>query len=83
MRLHSYRDDSRSRHFDLIDGGSHAWSIDLVSVTASGMVVVGDRRLQQCREIATHGSAVSEHVFGLRRAEEEAAITGGRDCDAR
>ena len=31
MRLHSYRDESHSRHFDLIGGGGHPWSIDLVS----------------------------------------------------
>ena len=41
MRLHSYRDESHSRHFDLIGGGDHPWSIDLVSVTASGVLVVG------------------------------------------
>jgi hypothetical protein len=29
MRLHSYRDESHSRHFDLIGGGGHPWSIDL------------------------------------------------------
>lgn len=41
MRLHSYRDESRSRHFDLIGGGDRAWSIDLVSVAASGILVAG------------------------------------------
>ena len=41
MRLHSYRDESHSRHFDLIGGGSHPWSIDLVYVTASAILVVG------------------------------------------
>ena len=41
MRLHSYRDESHSRHFDLIGGDGHSWSIDLVSVTASGILVVG------------------------------------------
>ena len=41
MRLHSYRDESHSRHFDLIGGGGHPWSIDLVSVTASGILMVG------------------------------------------
>ena len=41
MRLHSYRDESHSRHFDLIGGGGHPWSIDLVSVTASAILVVG------------------------------------------
>ncbi len=41
MRLHSYRDESHARHFDLIVGGGHPRSIDLVSVTASGILVVG------------------------------------------
>jgi hypothetical protein len=40
MRLHTYRDESRSRHFDLIFGGEHPRSIDLVLVTISGMLVV-------------------------------------------
>jgi hypothetical protein len=37
MRLHSYRDEGHARHFDLIGGGGHPWSIDLVSVTAHGI----------------------------------------------
>jgi hypothetical protein len=41
MRLQTYRDESRSRHFDLIFGGKHPRSIDLVLVTISGMLVVG------------------------------------------
>ena len=41
MRLQTYRDESRSRHFDLTGGGSHPWSIDLVAATASGILVVG------------------------------------------
>jgi hypothetical protein len=41
MRLHSYRDEIHSRHFDLVGGGGHPWSIDLVSVTAAGILVVG------------------------------------------
>ena len=41
MRLHSYRDESHSRHFDLIGEGDHSWSIDLVCVVASGILVVG------------------------------------------
>ena len=41
MRLHSYRDESYSRHFDLIGGSGHRWSIDLVSVTASGIIIAG------------------------------------------
>jgi hypothetical protein len=41
MRLHSYRDESHSRHLDLIGGGDHRWSIDLVYVTASAILLVG------------------------------------------
>jgi hypothetical protein len=41
MRLQTYRDESRSRHFDLTGGRRHPWSIDLVAVTASGILVVG------------------------------------------
>jgi hypothetical protein len=41
MRLQTYRDESRSRHFDLIYGGERPRSIDLVLVTTSGMLVVG------------------------------------------
>jgi len=41
VRLHSYRDENHSRHFDLIGGGGHPWSVDLVSVAASGILVVG------------------------------------------
>jgi hypothetical protein len=38
MRLHPYRDESHSRHFDLV---GHHWSIDLVTITAAGILVVG------------------------------------------
>jgi hypothetical protein len=41
MRVQTYRDDSRSRHFDLTGGGGHPWSIDLVAATASGILLVG------------------------------------------
>jgi hypothetical protein len=43
MRLQSYRDESRFRHFDLTWGwgGERPRSIDLVSVTASVILVVG------------------------------------------
>jgi hypothetical protein len=41
MRLKSYRDESRFRHFDLTWGGERPRSIDLVSVTASVILVVG------------------------------------------
>ena len=41
MRVQTYRDESRSRHFDLTGGSGHPWSIDLVAATASGILVVG------------------------------------------
>ena len=41
MRLQTYRDESRSRHFDLICGRERPRSIDLVLVTTSGMLVAG------------------------------------------
>jgi hypothetical protein len=41
MHLHTHRDESRSRHFDLLGGAGHPWSIDLVTVTASGILLMG------------------------------------------
>jgi hypothetical protein len=41
MRLHTYRDEDHSRHFDLLGGRGHPWSIDLVSVIAAGLLVGG------------------------------------------
>jgi hypothetical protein len=41
MRLRTYRDDAGSRHFDLIGGGDHPWSVDLVVITAAGILVLG------------------------------------------
>ncbi|MGY8685734.1 hypothetical protein Q2941_49755 [Bradyrhizobium sp. UFLA05-153] len=41
MRFQTFRDDSRSRHFDLIGGKGHRWSIDLVTVTDAGILAVG------------------------------------------
>ena len=41
MRSAVASDESHSRHFDLIGGGGHPWSIDLVYVTASAILVVG------------------------------------------
>jgi hypothetical protein len=41
MRIHTYRDESRSGHCDLVGGADHPWSIDLVSVTASSLLVLG------------------------------------------
>jgi hypothetical protein len=38
MHLHTYRDESHSRHFDLV---GRSWSIDLVAVTAGSILVVG------------------------------------------
>ena len=39
MRIQTYRDESRSRHFDLIYGRAGARSIDLVSLTIATMLV--------------------------------------------
>jgi hypothetical protein len=41
MRFQTYRDENRSRHFDLISGGEHPRSIDLVLTLTSAMLVVG------------------------------------------
>jgi hypothetical protein len=41
MRLHTYRDESRSRHFDLMGGSHHPWTIDLVVVAASAILLAG------------------------------------------
>jgi hypothetical protein len=41
MHLHTYRDESRSRHLDLIGGGGHPWSIDLVVAIALGILLIG------------------------------------------
>jgi hypothetical protein len=41
MRLRTYRDETHSRHFDLIGGGGHPWSVDLVAITASAILVLG------------------------------------------
>ena len=41
MRLHSYMDENRSRHLDLIGGKHHPWSIDLVAVIASAILLMG------------------------------------------
>ena len=38
MHLHTYRDENRSRHLDLI--GQH-WSVDLVTATAASILVLG------------------------------------------
>ena len=55
MRLQTYRDESRSRHFDLIYGGERPRSIDLVLVTTSSMLLVGFA----CALMAPFGSTVA------------------------
>jgi hypothetical protein len=41
MRLQTYRDESRSWHLDLISGGKHPKSIDLVVILTSILLVAG------------------------------------------
>jgi hypothetical protein len=38
MHLHTYKDENRSRHFDLV--GQHL-TIDLVAVIAAGLLLMG------------------------------------------
>ena len=41
MRLHAYRDEDRSGDVELMGGGDHPWSIDLVTLIASAILVIG------------------------------------------
>jgi hypothetical protein len=41
MRIRTYRDQTFARHLDLTGGDVHPWSIDLVSVASSSLLVVG------------------------------------------
>ena len=41
MHLHLHRDEIRSGHLDLVGEGDHPWTIDLVTVTAAVILVVG------------------------------------------
>jgi hypothetical protein len=41
MRIRTYRDESRSRHFDLIGGGNDPWSVDLVLEAVSCVLLGG------------------------------------------
>jgi hypothetical protein len=41
MRLQTYRGESHSPHVDLISGGKHPRSIDLVVILTSILLVVG------------------------------------------
>jgi hypothetical protein len=40
MHPHTYRDEGHSRHFDLVSGGWHPTSIDVVAAVAAGILVV-------------------------------------------
>ena len=41
MRLHAYRDENRSGHVELMGGGNHPWTIDLVTVIVAVILVGG------------------------------------------
>jgi hypothetical protein len=41
MHIRTYRDDAYSRHFDLISDGARPWTVDLVTVTASTLLLAG------------------------------------------
>ncbi len=41
MRLQTFRDDKRNRHLELIGERVNPWSIDLVVLTASAILVAG------------------------------------------
>jgi hypothetical protein len=41
MHLHLYRDESRSGQFDLVGEGDNPWTIDLVTMMAAAILVVG------------------------------------------
>ena len=41
MRIKTYRDESRSRHFDLVGEGEDPWSVDLVVEAISCMLLSG------------------------------------------
>jgi hypothetical protein len=41
MRIRTYRDEAYSRHFDLIGGGAHPWTLDLISLSAASLLVSG------------------------------------------
>jgi hypothetical protein len=41
MHLHIYRDERRSGHIDLVGGGEHPWTIDLVTAIVAAMILAG------------------------------------------
>lgn len=52
MLLQTYRDERHSRHFDLV---GHNWSIDLVTITASGILVAEFACAEQARALERPG----------------------------
>jgi hypothetical protein len=61
MHLHTYRDESRCRHFDLISKGKHPRTIDLVLAVASGILAVGFA----CALMVPFASTVSSLSAGI------------------
>ncbi len=41
MHFHVYRDQNRAGHVDLVGEGDHPWTVDLVTLTAAAILVVG------------------------------------------
>jgi hypothetical protein len=41
MRVRKYRDEAFSYHLDLVGGHGRPWTIDLISLTASALLVSG------------------------------------------
>jgi hypothetical protein len=41
MRLHAYRDENRSSHVELVGGGDHPWTVDLVTMIVAVILVAG------------------------------------------
>jgi len=81
MHLHTYRDESRSRHLDLIGGRGHPWSIDLVVVTASGHLVDGLRlRLRGIVDPLTGDTATPPALCLAQRPGAEEIYRRGRVC---
>jgi hypothetical protein len=41
MRIRTYRDAAHSHHVDLVGGGDHPWSVDLIAEAVSLFLIVG------------------------------------------
>jgi hypothetical protein len=68
MRLHSYRDESHSRHFDLIGGEGHPWSNDLVYGTAADAAMRRrERQTQRTDDTASSASPRRDAWVSVRR----------------